>query len=94
MEIATVAGIAALKAHLVKSSYSKRFQPSKHGIVADITESAIYSTRGRFCCYYSDYGEYTLSPSPRFFNALLTSYTLAGHVSFLYTQFDDWHCSA
>ena len=62
-----MAGIAALKAHLVKTS---GFNPQRRGIVADISleASAIYSIRGRFCCYYSDYGSYMLFPD---FYALL-----------------------
>ena len=67
-----MAGIAALKAHLVKTS---GFNPQRRGIVADISleASAIHSIRGRFCCYYSDYGSYMLFPSPLDFYALLMS---------------------
>ena len=46
-----MAGIAPLKAHLVKTTYNERSQPSKTWNGGrHFTGSAIYSTRGRFCC--------------------------------------------
>ena len=52
----TMAGMAALKAHLVETSSNEQSQPSKTWNGGrHITESAIHSTRRGFCCYYSDY---------------------------------------
>ena len=49
-----MAGIAPLKAHLVKTTYNERSQPSKTWNGGrHITGSAIYSTRGRFCTIIS-----------------------------------------
>ena len=61
-------GIAPLKAHLVKTTYNERSQPSKTWNGGrHFTGSAIYSTRGRFCCLYSDYRELHALPPPFFF---------------------------
>ena len=58
--------------HLVEMSYSKRSQPSKTWNGGRyITGSTVYSTRGRFCCYYSNYGEVHALPLPSIFYALL-----------------------
>ena len=71
-ETNVMAGIAPLKAHPVKMSYNERSQPSKKWNGGrHIARSAIYSTRGRFCCYYSDYWELHALHLPSFLYTLL-----------------------
>ena len=68
-------GITPLKAHLFKTSCDEWSQPVSNTWNGGrhITGSAIYSTRGRFCCHYSDHGELHALPLPSmlFLNVML-----------------------
>ena len=63
-----MAGIAALKAHLVKMSYNKQFDSSKHGIVADISPEVLFIVHtGDSAVTTVPIESYTLFPAPQFF---------------------------
>ena len=63
-----MAGIALVKAHLVKTSYNKRSQPSC-GMVADISPEVLFIVHEGDSTI--DYGESHALPLPSIFYALL-----------------------